>query len=223
MSLPAIVCAGLSFGWPDGTPVFDDLDVAIGTGRTGLVGVNGSGKSTLLRLIAGQIVPTAGTISSAGDVGYLAQDVALDAGRTIAQLLGIAAQRAALHAIEAGDTTALARVGDSWGGWDVEERAPAVLARFGLPVELDRRVDTLSGGEAVLTGLAGLLVRRPAIALLDKPTNNLDIASVERLLEALRDYRGALLVASHDLPFLRRIGIGRWWSVEGGLQETGPP
>lgn len=223
MSLPAIVCAGLSFGWPDGTPVFDDLDVAIGTGRTGLVGVNGSGKSTLLRLIAGQIVPTAGTISSAGDVGYLAQDVALDAGRTIAQLLGIAAQRAALHAIEAGDTTALARVGDSWGGWDVEERAPAVLARFGLPVELDRRVDTLSGGEAVLTGLAGLLVRRPAIALLDKPTNNLDIASVERLLEALRDYRGALLVASHDLPFLRRIGIGRWWSVEDGLQETGPP
>ncbi|HYH31955.1 MAG TPA: ATP-binding cassette domain-containing protein [Pseudonocardia sp.] len=217
MSSPAVVCSGLSFSWPDGTPVLRDLDVAFGPGRTGLVGVNGSGKSTLLRLLAGRLRATRGTARTAGAVGYLPQDVSLDAGRTVADLLGIADQRAALHAVEAGDATAITAVGD---GWDVEERAIAELARLGLPVDLDRTVGTLSGGEAVLTGLAGLLVRRPAIALLDEPTNNLDLDSVDRLVEALAAFRGALVVASHDLPFLRRIGCTRWWSTDGGLHEV---
>jgi adhesin HecA-like repeat protein len=202
VSSPAIVCSGLSFSWPDGTPVLRDLDVAFGAGRTGLIGLNGSGKSTLLRLVAGRLAPTAGTISTAGDVGYLAQDVALDTGRTVAELLGIAEQRAALHAVEAGDTTAIAAVGD---GWDVEERAVAELARLGLPADLDRRVGTLSGGEAVLTGLAGLLVRRPAIALLDEPTNNLDRRARELLHAAVAAWPGVLLVVSHDRELLELV------------------
>ncbi|GAA1243474.1 hypothetical protein GCM10009609_03640 [Pseudonocardia aurantiaca] len=220
MPAPTIVCSGLAFAWPDGAPVLSGFDVAFGAGRTALVGANGSGKSTLLRLIAGRLTPAAGTISTAGEVGYLPQDVALDTHRTVAELLGIAEQRAALHAVEAGDPTAIPAVGD---GWDVEERAAAALARFDLPTDLDRRVGTLSGGEAVLTGLAGLLMRRPAITLLDEPTNNLDLASVDCLAEALVAYRGALIVASHDWSFLQRIGITRWWTVEGGLHETAEP
>ena len=202
MQSPAIVCSGLSFSWPDGAPVLRDLDVAFGAGRTGLVGVNGSGKSTLLRLVAGRLTPTAGTITLAGDVGYLPQGVALATGRTVAELLGIARQRAALHAVEAGDATAVAAVGD---GWDVEECAVAELARFGLPTDLDRAVGTLSGGEAVLTGLAGLLLRRPAIALLDEPTNNLDRRARELLYGAVAAWHGVLLVVSHDRELLELV------------------
>src|SRR5690606_19514681 len=203
MSNHAVVCSGLSFSWPDGSPVLRDLDVAFGAGRTGIVGRNGSGKSTLLRLVAGLLTPTAGTITTAGDVGYLPQDVTLGTGRTVAELLGIAEQRAALHAVEAGDVTAIAAVGDD--GWDVEERAVAELARLGLPTDLDREVGTLSGGETVLTGLAGLLVRRPAIALLDEPTNNLDRRARGLLYDAVASWPGVLLVVSHDRELLELV------------------
>jgi ATPase subunit of ABC transporter with duplicated ATPase domains len=206
VSSPAVVCSGLSFAWPDGTPVLRDLDLAFGPGRTGLVGANGSGKSTLLRLVAGLLVPGAGTVHTAGDVGYLPQDVALDPRRSVAELLGIAAQRAALHAVEAGDVSAIPALGDGWDvEWDVEERAAAELARFGLPSELDREVARLSGGEAVLTGLAGLLVRRPSVTLLDEPTNNLDLRARELLYAAVAGWPGVLVVVSHDRELLELV------------------
>jgi len=199
---PAIVCSELSFAWPDGDRVLSGIDVAFGAGRTGLIGANGSGKSTLLRLIAGELRPTAGTVRVAGPVGYLAQTVALHADRSVADLLGVAAQRQALRAVEAGDPFAIADVGDAW---DIEERAVAALARFGLPTDLDRRADTLSGGEAVLTGLAGLLVRRLPVTLLDEPTNNLDRGARELLYAAVEQWSGVLLVVSHDRELLERV------------------
>ena len=117
MSTPlSLTCTSLSFAWPDGTPVFDDLQIAFGPGRTGLVGVNGSGKSTLLKLIAGELTPTDGTVRVAGEVGYLPQNVTLDTALRVDEALGIAATRAALHAIEAGDVAEehFAAVGDDW-------------------------------------------------------------------------------------------------------------
>jgi len=202
LSAPAIVCSALSFAWPDGDRVLSGLDVAFGAGRTGLIGANGSGKSTLLRLIAGELRPTAGTVRVAGPVGYLAQTVALHADRTVADLLGVAAQRRALRAVEAGGPSAIADVGDAW---DIEERAAAALARFGLPTDLDRRSDTLSGGEAVLTGLTGLLVRRLPVTLLDEPTNNLDGRARALLYAAVEQWSGVLLVVSHDRELLERV------------------
>ena len=217
MSAPAIVCSALSFAWPDGDRVLSGLDVAFGAGRTGLIGANGSGKSTLLRLIAGELRPTAGTVRVAGPVGYLAQTVALHADRcSVADLLGVAAQRQALRAVEAGDPSAIADVGDAW---DIEERAVAALARFGLPADLDRRADTLSGGEAVLTGLAGLLVRRLPVTLLDEPTNNLDRGSprAARPTTARRRRRAARV----------RRGPGCWSARRAaspaGAARAGPP
>ena len=202
MPAPAIVCSELSFAWPDGDRVLSGLDVAFGACRTGLIGANGSGKSTLLRLIAGELRPTAGAVRVAGPVGYLAQTVALHADRTVADLLGVAAQRQALRAVEAGDPSAIGDVGDAW---DIEERAVAALARFGLPTDLDRRADTLSGGEAVLTGLAGLLVRRLPVTLLDEPTNNLDRRARALLYAAVEQWSGVLLVVSHDRELLERV------------------
>src|SRR6516165_11362011 len=100
----AVICSGLTFAWPDGTPVFTDLSLVIGPGRTGLIGVNGSGKSTLLRLIAGELTPAAGSVTVAGDLGYLPQNLALGAPDTrVDEALGIARVVTAVRAIEAGD------------------------------------------------------------------------------------------------------------------------
>ena len=75
--LSVIAASGLGFAWPDGTPVLDGLDLLVGPGRSGLVGVNGAGKSTLLRLVAGDLQPTAGHVQVAGVVGYLPEYVTL--------------------------------------------------------------------------------------------------------------------------------------------------
>ncbi|WP_338894864.1 ABC-F family ATP-binding cassette domain-containing protein [Streptomyces sp. TG1A-60] len=206
MSTPlSLTCTSLSFAWPVGTPVFDDLQIAFGPGRTGLVGVNGSGKSTLLKLIAGELTPTEGTVRVVGDVGYLPQNVTLDTGLKVDEALGIAAARAALHAIEAGDVAEehFAAVGDDW---DVEERAVATLAQLGLGhVDLDRTIGEVSGGESVLLRLASLLLCRPGVLLLDEPTNNLDLYARRRLYDAVSSWSGVMIVVSHDRELLELV------------------
>ncbi|MGR4848215.1 ABC-F family ATP-binding cassette domain-containing protein [Streptomyces violaceus] len=198
----SITVTSLSFTWPDGSPVFEGLDVAFGPGRTGLVGANGSGKSTLLKLIAGELAPADGSVRVAGEVGYLPQNVTLDTTLRVDQALGIAAQRAALHAIEAGDVAEahFETVGDDW---DVEERALATLGELGLGhVELDRTIGEVSGGESVLLRLAALLLRRPDVLLLDEPTNNLDLYARRRLYAAVQSWPGVMVVVSHDRELL---------------------
>jgi len=198
----SISCTSLSFVWPDGTAVFEGLDVAFGPGRTGLVGVNGSGKSTLLKLVAGELTPVDGVVRVAGEVGYLPQNVTLDTALKVDEALGIADKRAALHAIEAGDVAEehFETVGDDW---DVEERALATLGELGLGhVELDRTIGEVSGGESVLLRLAALLLRRPDVLLLDEPTNNLDLYARRRLYTAVESWPGVMVVVSHDRELL---------------------
>ncbi|MFK4145000.1 ABC-F family ATP-binding cassette domain-containing protein [Streptomyces sp. NPDC004065] len=205
MSATSIICTSLSFTWPDGTPVLTGLDAAFGPGRTGLVGANGSGKSTLLKLIAGELTPSHGTVRVTGESGHLPQNVTLDTGMRVDQALGIAAQRAALHAIEAGEVREehFETVGD---GWDVEERALAALGEVGLGrIGLDRTVGEVSGGESVLLRLAALLLRRPDVLLLDEPTNNLDLYARRRLYAAVESWPGVMVVVSHDRELLELV------------------
>jgi ATPase subunit of ABC transporter with duplicated ATPase domains len=198
----SVTCTSLSFAWSDGTSVFEDLDAAFGPGRTGLVGVNGSGKSTLLKLIAGQLAPADGTVRVAGEVGYLPQNVTLDTALRVDETLGIAARRAALHAIEAGDAAEehFETLGDDW---DVEERALATLGELGLGhIDLDRTIREVSGGESVLLRLVALLLGRPDVLLLDEPTNNLDLHARRRLYSAVASWPGVMIVVSHDRELL---------------------
>jgi ATPase subunit of ABC transporter with duplicated ATPase domains len=183
-------------------PVLDGLNAAFGPGRTGLIGVNGSGKSTLLRLIGGELRPSSGSVTVTGDVGYLPQNLTLDTGLPVASLLGIAAARDAIRAIENGDVSeaAFSAVGDDW---DVEDRARAWLDRLGLAhVGLDDPVGRLSGGETIMTALTALFVRRPSVILLDEPTNNLDLDARGRLYAAVAGWTGVMVIVSHDRELL---------------------
>ena len=99
----------------------------------------------------------------------------------------------------------------------------ARLARFLFRGErAGRLAGTLSGGERFRAVLAALLLAQPApqLLLLDEPTNNLDMASVRQLSQALAGYRGAILVASHDTPFLRSAGITRWLRLDRAVGLT---
>ncbi|MFD8671989.1 ABC-F family ATP-binding cassette domain-containing protein [Streptomyces seoulensis] len=204
MSSPAssLSATSLTFAWPDGTPVLDGLDISFGPGRTGLVGANGSGKSTLLKLLSGALVPTDGTVRVSGEVGLLPQNVTLDTALRVDDALGIAAKRAALHAIEAGDA-AEEHFETLDEDWDVEQRALVTLGELGLGhIGLDRTVGEVSGGESVLLRLAALLLRRPDVLLLDEPTNNLDLYARRRLYAAVASWPGVLVVVSHDRELL---------------------
>ncbi|WTK45651.1 ATP-binding cassette domain-containing protein [Streptomyces sp. NBC_01520] len=202
----SLTCSALTFRWPDGTEVFDGLSLAVGRGRTGLVGTNGSGKSTLMRLLAGRLRPSHGSVTVGGSLAYLPQNLTLDTELRVEAALGIAGRRAALRAVESGDVADehFETIGDDW---DVEERALATLGSLGLGgVGLDRTVGQLSGGETVLLRLAALLLERPDVLLLDEPTNNLDVFARRRLYEAVESWRsGVLVVVSHDRDLLERV------------------
>ena len=211
--------SGVGLTWPDGTVAFDGLDLLVSPGRSGLVGANGSGKSTLLKLAAGELRPTSGSVSVAGEVDYLPQDLTLDRGRRVDDFLGIGTALRALRRLDAGTggPADVEAVGDQW---DVEERAAAELERLGLPAAvLERPLGELSGGEVVRLGLARLLLRRPDVLLLDEPTNNLDAAARSRLYDVLGSWTRTLLVVSHDRELLERVdrigelrdGAVRWY------------
>ncbi|QDY79930.1 ABC-F family ATP-binding cassette domain-containing protein [Streptomyces qinzhouensis] len=200
-----LTCVDLEFSWPDGTRVFDGFQLAVGAGRTGLIGLNGSGKSTLLKLLSGELTPTGGSVRAVGEVGCLPQNLTLDTALRVDEVLGIAGTRAALHAIERGDTDErhFVAVGDDW---DVEERARATLDRLGLGrIGLDRTIGEVSGGEGVLLKLAALMLARPDVLLLDEPTNNLDRYARRRLYDAVAAWTGVLVVVSHDRELLELV------------------
>ena len=216
--MPALTFDHVSFSWPDGSVALENVSGTFSTGRTGLVGRNGSGKSTLLKLAAGLLAPSNGRIhTDDGEVApapgsarlpvndrvaLLPQNLTLDTGMRVAELLGVARALDAVRAIADGDASPqrFDEVGDDW---DVEARAVAALAESGLePRMLDRTVGALSGGEAMLAALTGIRLAGTPVTLLDEPTNNLDREARHRVHDMVRSWRGALVVVSHDLELL---------------------
>jgi ATPase subunit of ABC transporter with duplicated ATPase domains len=185
-----------------------------GPERVALTGPNGAGKTTLLHALAGLdgldgLDGPAGMLSRVtvrrnAAFGYLPQRLdILDETLTVVENVRAVAPRASVNAVRAG------------------------LARFLFRgARADQVAGTLSGGERFRAVLAALLLADPPpqLLLLDEPTNNLDMASARQLSEALSCYQGALVVVSHDMPFLRSIGITRWLRLErsGRLADIDP-
>jgi ATP-binding cassette subfamily F protein 3 len=163
--------------------VFDGASLTLAKGeRVGLVGRNGSGKSTLMRMIVGQEKQDSGNISmpSGYILGYLRQDLRFSCPTVLSE---------AMITLEANEDEV-----------DESYRAKVVLSGLGFdPDDLQRNPRELSGGFQVRLNLARTLVSEPDLLLLDEPTNYLDIVSIRWLSGFLRNWRGELVIITHDV------------------------
>ncbi|NEX94088.1 ATP-binding cassette domain-containing protein, partial [Caulobacter sp. 17J65-9] len=188
---------------PDGRTLFDNLSLAFGPERIGVVGRNGSGKTTLLRLLAGEATPASGAVSFGGRVGVLRQSLPLAPGDTVADALGVAEGLARLDLIEQG---CACEADFEAADWLLPSRLETALAEAGLgAIGLDREAATLSGGERTRVALAALLVDEPDLILLDEPTNNLDAEAKGAVARLLEGWRKGAVVVSHDRELLRGV------------------
>jgi ATPase subunit of ABC transporter with duplicated ATPase domains len=197
---------------------------SVGAGdRVGLVGRNGSGKTTLTKILAGEGLPTAGTVSSRGKIGYLPQDprtgdldmLAIDRILSARELdVLVAKMWEAEEGMASPDDAvrdkAIERYGAveerfrAAGGYAAESEAARIAANLGLAdATLRQPIGTLSGGQRRRVELARILFGDSETLLLDEPTNHLDADSIVWLRDYLRSYSGGLVVISHDAGLLR--------------------
>ena len=219
--------------------LFLDASFAINRGeKIGLVGPNGSGKSTIFRMIVREEEPDAGQVivDRGTSVGYFSQDVGEMKGQTViaATLAGAGAVsevaerlRTIEHSLSdpaAAETTArlLEEFGqvqsrfEELGGYALDAQAREILAGLGFaPEVVESDVGTLSGGWKMRVALSRILLMNPDVLLLDEPTNHLDIESIIWLEQFLRDFKGALIMTSHDREFVSRI-VTKIVEINGG-------
>ena len=210
-----------------GDTILDGIGLELRPGeRVALVGPNGAGKSTLLRVLLGELEPDAGQVHrlSGATIAYLPQDAGVTPGRTLYQeMLSLFTDVIALEAEQRRLEEEMARAEpespelmrlvethaelhgefERRGGYTLEAEIGRVLYGLGFTMEdYHKQVEHFSGGWQMRIALARLLLQRPDILLLDEPTNHLDLKATEWLEGYLRQYRGAVVVVSHDRYFL---------------------
>lgn len=196
--------------------------------KIGLVGPNGAGKTTVFRLIAGEETPDEGVIAKTGKplIGYFSQNIEDMRGRSaleevISAVGDISKTKDRIAFLEAklseelGEdemTQVLEEYGElqskfeHMGGYDIEARAQSILTGLGIgPEDYHRPTESFSGGWKMRIALAKILALQPDLLLMDEPTNHLDMESIIWLEEWIMNFKGAILMTSHDRDFMNRI------------------
>src|SRR6056297_613189 len=210
---------GLSKTYPGGKKTFENIRLNFLPGvKIGVVGPNGAGKSTLLRIMAGIDTDFSGEAwaTEGARVGYLPQEPELDPALDVRGnvMEGVAGKRAILEryndlAMNYSDETAEEMAAlqdeiDSQNLWDLDSQIDVAMEALRCPPD-DASVDTLSGGEKRRVALCKLLLEAPDMLLLDEPTNHLDAETIAWLQQHLIDYKGTILIVTHDRYFLDSI------------------
>ena len=210
---------GVSKTYPGGKKCFENIRLNFLPGvKIGVVGVNGSGKSTLMRIMAGIDTDFSGEAWAAegARVGYLPQEPQLDESLNVRDnvMLGVGAKKAKLDrynelAMNYSDETAdeMASLQDEIDAenlWDLDSQVDIAMEALRCPPD-DAEVATLSGGERRRVALCKLLLEAPEMLLLDEPTNHLDAETIAWLQKHLIEYKGTILIVTHDRYFLDDI------------------
>ena len=195
--------------------------------KTAIVGINGAGKTTLLRIVMGELSADSGTITVSKDktIGYLSQHEAVSGDNTIyTELLSVKQNiidmETRMHSIElqmknaAGDQLEqlmnlyanLTHAFEEANGYAYKSELTGVLKGLGFTEEeFSKSISSLSGGQKTRVALGKLLLQKPNLIILDEPTNHLDMSSIAWLENYLLNYKGAVIIVSHDRYFLDKI------------------
>ena len=210
---------GVSKTYPGGKKCFENVRLSFLPGvKIGVVGVNGSGKSTLMKIMAGLDKDFTGEAwcAEGARVGYLPQEPQLDMTLSVREnvMLGVAEKKAVLDryndlAMNYSDETAdeMATLQDQIDAenlWDLDSQIDVSMEALRCPAD-DADISTLSGGESRRVALCKLLLQAPEMLLLDEPTNHLDAETIAWLQKHLIDYKGTILIVTHDRYFLDDI------------------
>ncbi|WHT40353.1 ATP-binding cassette domain-containing protein [Myroides sp. mNGS23_01] len=202
----SIVIKNLSYEHSDKTPLFHQVDLVLNKGeKANLIGANGTGKSTLLKLIATTSLPA---IQLGGTAYYLPQiNTNQMTGQTIQEALQTDKKLQALHRILQGSVEEQDYV-DLDDDWQIEENIAQALQYWQLEgKDLALPMHQLSGGQQMRVYFACIHIHQPDILLLDEPTNHIDQATRQMLFDFLDQYRGTVLIVSHDIELLNRQSL----------------
>ena len=196
----------LSFG-PE--IIFDDAEFQLGDrDKAGIVGVNGAGKTTLFRLLRGEIALDGGTLSvGRARVGYLPQEIVFDReNETVWEYLSAGRPPEAEHERLLERMAYLQEQLDYFDQYEADDILLSLMEEMKIDADLlDRRLAELSGGQKSKLAFARVLYSKPEVLCLDEPTNHLDAATRDYVTDYLKNYKGSVLIISHDVDFLNRI------------------
>ena len=228
MALITLQSAQLAFG---DVPLLDRTSLSIETSeRIGLIGRNGTGKSSLLKILAGKEHLDDGVIQFQQNLNlaYVAQEPVLNPEVTVFDAVseGLAGLKAVLdqYVSGVGDLDSLQNTIELQDGWNWEQRVTETLQR--LHLDCDALISSLSGGMRKRVALGQALVTLPDMLLLDEPTNHLDLDSIQWLEDLLIEFKGSMVVITHDRTFLDRVSTriveldrGHLYSYQGNFQQ----
>ena len=201
-----LIIQNLTYIHPNKDLLFEDINLNINKHlKAALIGNNGAGKSTLLKILAGELKSSAGSVYTADEPYYIPQIFGQLNDLTIAEALRVDDKLRAMNEILNGEVNEqnLAVLNDDW---TIEERCLTAMSYWRLEdFDMSQKMETLSGGQKTKVFLAGILIHRPNIVLLDEPSNHLDTQGRELLYDFIRSTSCTLVVVSHDRKLLNLL------------------